>query len=283
MYRGEIMAVQSYALFTIIAALFGFGVYRILTAEQNPAQASRLGNVRSSAVEVAEPRPNRFALEDDLNRMNQPPPEPSPESGPATEELIAELQDDSVDAAQDEPVSPERLDQNAEVLLAQIGKEWQQKTGAVRTSTALDEVSGQEVRSTNDDDFQTRLNRENAQSGGVQVSLIWDNQNDLDLSVVCPSGERISFDNKVSRCGGQLDVDMNEAPTSEQPVENIFWPEKSVPKGEFKVFVEHFEQHAEVDSTEYRVLVKNGDESNEYRGEITNDEPPRLVCVFEVA
>ncbi|GIS44070.1 MAG: hypothetical protein Ct9H90mP16_11400 [Candidatus Poseidoniales archaeon] len=52
LYRGEIMAVQSYAFFAIIAALFGFGVYRILTAEQNPAQASRLGNVRSSAVKV---------------------------------------------------------------------------------------------------------------------------------------------------------------------------------------------------------------------------------------
>ena len=270
---------ESYALFVIIATLFGFGVYRILTAEQNPAQASRLGGVRSSAVEVEEPRPNRFALEDDLNRMNQPPPEPSP----ATEELVSELEDDAVNAPPDDSISTERLDVDAEDLLKQIGKEWQQKTGGVRTSTALDEVSGQEVRSTNDDDFQARLDRENAKSGGVQVSLIWDNQNDLDLSVLCPSGERISFDNKLSKCGGQLDVDMNEAPTSEQPVENIFWPEKSVPKGEFKVFVEHFEQHAEVDSTEYRVLVKNGDESNEYRGEITNDEPPRLVCVFEVA
>ena len=28
------MAVQSYALFAIIAALFGFGIYRILAAEQ---------------------------------------------------------------------------------------------------------------------------------------------------------------------------------------------------------------------------------------------------------
>ena len=269
---------ESYALFAVLAALFGFGVYKILTAEQNPAQASRLGGVRSAAVEVSEPRPNRFALEEDLNRLNQPPPQ----SSPVVEDLSAELQESVEEIAPEPSLSTEKLNVDAEDLLAQIGKEWQQKTGGIRTSTALDEVSGQEVRSSNDDDFQARLNRENAKSGGVQVSLIWDNQNDLDLSVLCPSGERISFDNKLSKCGGQLDVDMNEAPTSEQPVENIFWPEKSVPKGEFKVFVEHFEQHADVDSTEYRVLVKNREDSNEYRGEITNDEPPRLVCVFEV-
>ena len=74
-------------------------------------------------------------------------------------------------------------------------------------------------------EFRRRLEREGAQSGDVRVSLMWHNYNDLDLHVVCPGGEEVYFGNRVSVCGGALDVDMNVNPTSDSPVENVFWPE----------------------------------------------------------
>ena len=53
------------------------------------------------------------------------------------------------------------------------------------------------------------LEQAKAKSGEVQVSLFWSSKNDLDLHVVCPSGERIFYGNRNPASGGRLDVDMN--------------------------------------------------------------------------
>jgi len=276
----------AYTFFAILSCMFGFGVSRILTGEENPAQTTRLGNVRATPVEVSEPRPNRFALEEDMERLPtlKIAEKTSEES---TIEDLPQIMDDEepieAELAEDEesPTSDAPLD-SSEALLAEIGAEWDTNPRKSSDQAPIGDETGEEVSNPDLTEFHDRLTREGAQSGQVQVSLIWDNKNDLDLSIVCPSGERISFDNKFSACGGQLDIDMNEAPTSEQPVENIFWPVGGAPKGEYKVLIEHFEQHAEEDMTPYRVLVDDGNGPKEYRGEITNDEPPRLVCTFTI-
>ena len=273
----------AYALFAILSALFGFGISRIFYGEENPAHTTRLGNVRATPVEVPEPRPNRFALEEDMERI----PAPTLDAPEQTQEAL--LSDDEseppieaeIEQIESEPISDDLLD-SSEALLAEIGAQWDTNPLPHPTTPTLEVETGEEVSNPDLSEFHDRLEREGAKSGQVQVSLIWDNMNDLDLSVLCPSGERISFENKFSECGGQLDVDMNESPTSSQPVENIFWPVGAAPKGEYKVLIEHFEHHADEDLTPYRVLVDDGNGPKEYRGEITNDEPPRLVCVFTI-
>ena len=219
-----------------------------------------------------------------MERLPTLTPAPTPEE-PHSDDTMEIDQDESpieAELAEDEPPLSEGTLDSSEALLAEIGAEWDTNPRAQPDQTPLVVETGEEVSNPDLSDFHDRLEREGAKSGQVQVSLIWDNQNDLDLSVVCPSGERISFDNKLSSCGGQLDVDMNESPTSEQPVENIFWTAGAAPTGEYKVLIEHFERHAEEDLTPYRVLVDDGNGPKEYRGEITNDEPPRLVCTFTV-
>lgn len=56
---------------------------------------------------------------------------------------------------------------------------------------------------------QRRVREAGGKEGEIQISLSWNNRNDLDLHVVDPKGEEIYFRHKKSNSGGELDVDMN--------------------------------------------------------------------------
>lgn len=59
------------------------------------------------------------------------------------------------------------------------------------------------------EELQKRLDRELAKTGDIQVSLMWNNVNDLDLHCAGPDGARIFHNLRKSPTGGELDVDMN--------------------------------------------------------------------------
>jgi predicted DNA-binding WGR domain protein len=80
------------------------------------------------------------------------------------------------------------------------------------------------------------------QKGAIAISLMWNHdtaakRNDLDLHVTPPSGEKVWFRHKKSKCGGELDVDMRK--DAKKPVENIVWTKKA-PKGMYKVAVQNY-------------------------------------------
>ena len=134
-------------------------------------------------------------------------------------------------------------------------------------------------------ELEKRLDREGAKTSEVQVSLMWDNYNDLDLHVLCPSGERIHGGNKVSECGGELDVDANVRPETKKPVENIVWPDFKAPPGEYKVYVHHYKKHKKrrsKDPTKFQVIANAYGDLMEYSGELSFGEEIQLVCTFEV-
>ena len=142
-------------------------------------------------------------------------------------------------------------------------------------------------------DLQARLDREGARSSDVQVSLMWNNFNDLDLHIVCPSGERIHGGNKISKCGGELDVDANVRPESKKPVENVYWPEGTAPAGKYQVYVHHYKKHKKrraKDPTKFQVIINSlNDEDNdgvpdvmEYKASLSHGDPIMLVATFEV-
>ena len=152
----------------------------------------------------------------------------------------------------------------------------------------IEGIEAAELSDELEDEFAERLAREGAKTGDVQISLIWNNYNDLDLHVVCPSGERIFFDNRNSKCGGELDVDMNVKPASRKPVENVYWPEGKAPRGTYKVYIHHYAKHnkgfrSNKDPTEFRLLVDMEGTKKEFKGEISNGEPLRLVAEFTLA
>jgi hypothetical protein len=130
-------------------------------------------------------------------------------------------------------------------------------------------------------DFDKRLKREGAKSGDVQISLLWNNYNDLDLHVQCPSGEVIFFRSRRSRCGGELDVDMNaDGYDSDRPVENVYWPSGGAPKGLFRVFVNHFRNAGQRDPTEFKVAVKVDGRTKTFTGKVSYGNAAELVHTF---
>jgi hypothetical protein len=130
-----------------------------------------------------------------------------------------------------------------------------------------------------------RLKAAGAKTGDVQISLGWKNYNDLDLHCIDPNGDPINYLHRMSPSGGELDVDMNVTPTTDKPVENIYWPKGKAPKGKYKVYVHHYANHGKdknKDPTEYQVSVLVGHTRKEYTGSITHPEK-KLICEFEVA
>ncbi len=133
-------------------------------------------------------------------------------------------------------------------------------------------------------DLEQRLNREGAKTGEVQISLMWNDRNDLDLHVVCPSGERMHGGNKFSKCGGELDVDMNVRAESKKPVENVFW-EENAPAGDYKAFVHFYKHHKKRrtrNTTTYKLIINAGGEIKEYSDIITFGDPIKLVAEFNM-
>lgn len=134
-------------------------------------------------------------------------------------------------------------------------------------------------------DIADRLQASGAKTGELQISLAWFNKNDLDLHVVCPSGDTIFYGHRQTLCGGKLDVDMNivYAMALDKPVENIYWTK--APRGHYKIYVNHYTNHGQPDCqdpTAFAVrLVKRG-RTQVFTGEVVcNDPAKRRVLVHE--
>ena len=129
-----------------------------------------------------------------------------------------------------------------------------------------------------------RLAREGGKSGDVHVSLIWQNRNDLDIHVIAPSGEEIFYGRKKSKCGGELDVDMNVRGESMQPVENIYWKRSGAPIGKYKVFVQNYGYNGEfTGKTNYIVSISINGVKEIFEGfvEGTGEQSNKTIKEFE--
>jgi len=143
--------------------------------------------------------------------------------------------------------------------------------------------SGNIVSTPSNAEFEPRLLQHGAGGGDVQISLAWNNINDIDIHCFTPSGEHIYFAEKRSTDGGILDVDMNVgSPFSTEPVENIFWATGSAPSGRYTVYVNHYNNNGALDPTTFSVRVVCMGNVNFYSGTINSGDPPFKVCEFDV-
>jgi hypothetical protein len=97
--------------------------------------------------------------------------------------------------------------------------------------------------------------------GDIRVTLLWNSDDDVDLHVIDPSGERIWYRNRASASGGELDRDdnVNSCGFDAEPggVENVFWA-ADAPPGSYTVEVYSYLDCAPA-GTEFTLQVFRGD------------------------
>jgi hypothetical protein len=135
------------------------------------------------------------------------------------------------------------------------------------------------------EDFDKRLEKADAKSGDFQVSLLWDNKNDFNLLVVSPSGEIVHPRNRKSKDGGVLDIEMNQRGNTRVPVENVFWPEKTTPKGSFYVYVHFYKEHElfkRTNLSECRIQILNKGDRSEFSAQMSASNKLQFITLSQV-
>lgn len=132
-----------------------------------------------------------------------------------------------------------------------------------------------------------RLHEAQAHSGDVEITLTWNNLNDLDLHCIDPNGVQVYYGSRSSPATeGKLDVDRNMAPPyTTRPVEHIYWPRGRAPVGRYHVYVDHYARHGGADPTAYQVTVKEYGHVYHYSGQISQSDhidglPGRYISAF---
>lgn len=80
-------------------------------------------------------------------------------------------------------------------------------------------------------------------TGDFRASALWYNYDDLDIQLVLPCGDVVSYSSPISRhkCNATLDVDENATSTTRTPVENITISDiKKAPTGVYEVRINNF-------------------------------------------
>ena len=114
-----------------------------------------------------------------------------------------------------------------------------------------------------------RIAERGGNTGLIQVTLAWDDTNDLDLVVECPDKSRIFF-GKRDNCGGSLDVDANaSAPLTNTPAENISWSARPAP-GTYNIHIVFYHKNAG-DMSAYRLHVLIDDKTVDKSGTISSE------------
>ena len=131
-------------------------------------------------------------------------------------------------------------------------------------------------------DLARRLENAGGKTGDIEIALAWNNENDLDLSVIDPNGELIYYGHKIARSGGELDVDANFVkPYTREPVENIYWPVGRAPRGHYMVRVTYWDNHGGPVDTHYRCVVLEHGRMNQISGTIGLADFKQPITIFE--
>ena len=141
------------------------------------------------------------------------------------------------------------------------------------------------IDETTPNEFNERLKTNSAKSGEPQISILWNNKNDLNLLVVTPNKEVIHPRNPKSSEGGILDLEMNKKGESSTPVENIYWKKGNAIKGTYYIYVHLFKEHSlfkKTNLSECRIQVNNKGKTNEYLAQLSTQNKLQFVTQMKI-
>ena len=110
------------------------------------------------------------------------------------------------------------------------------------------------------------------------MSLNWEGNSDLGLSIIDSNGEELSFFNPEGLGGGKFDM---EGYDPESGSREIRWG-SSPPSGTYSVVVRHFETEGEEGEVQFEVNVNNGGDKQQFSGSIQSDGSTVEVGSFEI-
>ena len=127
--------------------------------------------------------------------------------------------------------------------------------------------------------IEKRLTDNAASFGALNFTLAWDTKDDLDLSVICPSGEKIGYGSPTKQLNGcgTLDIDRNNLRVSEivnDPIEHIFVEE--VTSGDvFSLEVRRFSTNgSQTSSVDFSLIVASDHVLKEFTGSVVSLNQP---------
>ena len=256
---------------------------RKLASIQDMLRQQNQGDRDLAAQRFNQRRQEQEAAEDEARRQRELEAE---RLRAEQEAALLQEQEDADRRAQEREAEEARLAAEREAeRQAELADSEAQRQAEIEAAREQEMLESREAAQRAMSELRARLEREGAQSSDVQISLMWNNYNDLDLHVVCPSGERIHGGNKKSACGGELDVDANVRAETRKPVENVFWEEGKAPAGKYQVYVHHYKKHDKrksKDPTKFQVIVNQGGDPYEYNGELSTGDPIMLVAEFDL-
>lgn len=121
----------------------------------------------------------------------------------------------------------------------------------------------------------------NGGNGGLQVTLSFDNDEDLDLHVIEPNGTSAVWYGDTNRPAGtsnsgavgSLDRDSNAGCNIDHiNIENVIYPASGFPSGTYKVYVDYYEQCDGNSTVPYGVQVRANGAIYTYCGTISNQD-----------
>lgn len=137
--------------------------------------------------------------------------------------------------------------------------------------------------SSEDIDLEERLEEVDASKGDITISLGWNNKNDLDLMVVTPCKDTISyFYLKEIVCDGLMEFDRNADPErlTKRPFEHVVWKDGKAKEGKYKVLVSYYGNYDDEVKTEFEIKITIDDNSTTYHGVLNNESDFKIVKEF---
>lgn len=143
-----------------------------------------------------------------------------------------------------------------------------------------DAAGGETTLPPSEEEIRDRIEDSGAQSGEIEITLLWDTTDDLDLHCFAPDGSHI-YHKDPDAGGGKLDVDRNREGTTlvTNPIEHIFFEHPE--NGQYKVYVRNYQERTPSREAHATVRIQIGNTVESYEEVFKIEKETINIATFE--